>query len=285
MRCRPNELIVASPGAGRPAPRPWTLVQRAYRCRLQRCSATRRLTTRCWKRANFLVVLGGAPGAAAKLTRFVLPRVEPYGSPRGYDSGSVRQPRVRPCRHVSGIGPASLGRLPASVQPTADADGPFSRFPASPATPELPVQQTRSHSGNAPLSMFRAVPSASCGNGRAPELAPLDAPESRPYVGSSGPAGHSVRACVGLADAVDAEGLGGDPPPAPDPNGLLYAALDDTTAGPANVPRPASGRAEPASTRTCYLVDPASSHMLVSKIKPCMCKYEQVQTVKLRMAH
>ncbi len=35
----------------------------------------------------------------------------------------------------------------------------------------------------------------------------------------------------------------------------------------------------------CYLVDPASSHMLVSKIKPCMCKYELIQTVKLRMAH
>ncbi|KAL2248109.1 UNVERIFIED_CONTAM: hypothetical protein Sindi_2663200 [Sesamum indicum] len=34
----------------------------------------------------------------------------------------------------------------------------------------------------------------------------------------------------------------------------------------------------------CYLVDPASSHMLVSKIKPCMCKYELIQTVKLRMA-
>ncbi|KAL2319144.1 hypothetical protein Fmac_033020 [Flemingia macrophylla] len=31
----------------------------------------------------------------------------------------------------------------------------------------------------------------------------------------------------------------------------------------------------------CYLVDPASSHMLVSKIKPCMCKYELIQTVKL----
>ena len=30
------------------------------------------------------------------------------------------------------------------------------------------------------------------------------------------------------------------------------------------------------STRTCYLVDPASSHMLVSKIKPCMCKYELI---------
>lgn len=35
----------------------------------------------------------------------------------------------------------------------------------------------------------------------------------------------------------------------------------------------------------CYLVDPASSHMLVSKIKPCMSKYELIQTVKLRMAH
>ena len=34
-----------------------------------------------------------------------------------------------------------------------------------------------------------------------------------------------------------------------------------------------------------YLVDPASSHMLVSKIKPCMSKYEQLYTVKLRMAH
>ena len=26
----------------------------------------------------------------------------------------------------------------------------------------------------------------------------------------------------------------------------------------------------------CYLVDLASSHMLVSKIKPCMCKYELI---------
>ena len=34
-----------------------------------------------------------------------------------------------------------------------------------------------------------------------------------------------------------------------------------------------------------YLVDPASSHMLVSKIKPCMSKYECFRTVKLRMAH
>ena len=34
-----------------------------------------------------------------------------------------------------------------------------------------------------------------------------------------------------------------------------------------------------------YLVDPASSHMLVSKIKPCMSKYKRSCTVKLRMAH
>ena len=34
-----------------------------------------------------------------------------------------------------------------------------------------------------------------------------------------------------------------------------------------------------------YLVDPASSHMLVSKIKPCMSKYKPLCTVKLRMAH
>jgi hypothetical protein len=37
--------------------------------------------------------------------------------------------------------------------------------------------------------------------------------------------------------------------------------------------------------RNSYLVDPASSHMLVSKIKPCMSKYKQICTVKLRMAH
>ena len=39
------------------------------------------------------------------------------------------------------------------------------------------------------------------------------------------------------------------------------------------------------SFKVSYLVDPASSHMLVSKIKPCMSKYKQLCTVKLRMAH
>jgi hypothetical protein len=31
-----------------------------------------------------------------------------------------------------------------------------------------------------------------------------------------------------------------------------------------------------ASRQACYLVDSASSHMLVSKIKPCMSKYKQL---------
>lgn len=61
----------------------------------------------------------------------------------------------------------------------------------------------------------------------------------------------------------------------------------ETNDGRARVDPPASsGRAHARRRhRGCYLVDPASSHMLVSKIKPCMCKYELIQTVKLRMAH
>lgn len=39
-----------------------------------------------------------------------------------------------------------------------------------------------------------------------------------------------------------------------------------------------------ALSKCSNLVDPASSHMLVSKIKPCMCKYKYY-TAKLRMAH
>lgn len=46
-----------------------------------------------------------------------------------------------------------------------------------------------------------------------------------------------------------------------------------------------SGSCDAGVAQERYLVDPASSHMLVSKIKPCMCEYEQIQTVKLRMAH
>ena len=40
-----------------------------------------------------------------------------------------------------------------------------------------------------------------------------------------------------------------------------------------------------SACRNSNLVDSASSHTLVSKIKPCMSKYKQLYTVKLRMAH
>ena len=54
----------------------------------------------------------------------------------------------------------------------------------------------------------------------------------------------------------------------------------DGSSGPVGV--------SPCATRCpygTYLVDPASSHMLVSKTKPCMSKYKHFCTVKLRMAH
>ncbi len=44
-------------------------------------------------------------------------------------------------------------------------------------------------------------------------------------------------------------------------------------------------RSSPCVENGRYLVDPASNHMLVSKIKPCMSKYKQLYTVKLRTAH
>ena len=58
---------------------------------------------------------------------------------------------------------------------------------------------------------------------------------------------------------------------------------------PGKIPLLSSGglarRLIAVSSKGSYLVDPASSHMLVSKIKPCMSKYKLTYTVKLRMAH
>ena len=73
-------------------------------------------------------------------------------------------------------------------------------------------------------------------------------------------------------------------PPVP----RLIRLLGKTPAAAAVLRFPRGGGAGSSACRVrdgCYLVDPASSHMLVSKIKPCMCKYELIQTVKLRMAH
>ena len=61
--------------------------------------------------------------------------------------------------------------------------------------------------------------------------------------------------------------------------GLLLDAYDACWVGPLaaptyRLPRPAAPRG--VACEDSYLVDSASSHMLVSKIKPCMSKYKQL---------
>ena len=51
--------------------------------------------------------------------------------------------------------------------------------------------------------------------------------------------------------------------------------LPDRSVGGGTGPRPAQAGQRVASYDS-YLVDPASSHMLVSKIKPCMSKYKHL---------
>ena len=53
----------------------------------------------------------------------------------------------------------------------------------------------------------------------------------------------------------------------------------------ARLRRSLTGRLRASAVNDSNLVDSASSHTLVSKIKPCMSKYKQFYTVKLRMAH
>ena len=70
---------------------------------------------------------------------------------------------------------------------------------------------------------------------------------------------------------------------------MLWASRDDARRGPdrdpeggktnttrarAVVPRTPGSQEPGARGYGSYLVDPASSHMLVSKIKPCMSKYK-----------
>lgn len=100
-----------------------------------------------------------------------------------------------------------------------------------------------------------------------------------------------ARSCSGCwptprsLDLSDAEYPVGTRPPAsicPETSVLRFVR---TTAVPVLAQPTRQGHAGDGVGEECYLVDPASSHMLVSKIKPCMCKYELIQTVKLRMAH
>ena len=95
---------------------------------------------------------------------------------------------------------------------------------------------------------------------------------------------------VGMLVASGAEnhlGLGPLAPSANVPSEHHCSASHDRHARPrpslpSGEPRPLDGA---SIDEECYLVDPASRHMLVSKIKRCMCKYKLIQTVKLRMVH
>jgi hypothetical protein len=86
--------------------------------------------------------------------------------------------------------------------------------------------------------------------------------------------------------------IGGGPPGASSPLEMvrsrsffdLYKILFDGATHQGDCPR-CLVSALVSELQDSYLVDPASSHMLVSKIKPCMSKYKHFCTVKLRMAH
>ena len=105
------------------------------------------------------------------------------------------------------------------------------------------------------------------GPARRPEPAPCGRPSVRPrrFLFAEGLQALCVLFSVGVAQRAGRPQLSGFPgPPSP---------WDGCRPPP------------PRSRDGGYLVDPASSHMLVSKTKPCMSKYKRFCTVKLRMAH
>ncbi|KYG40339.1 hypothetical protein M433DRAFT_78206, partial [Acidomyces richmondensis BFW] len=83
-------------------------------------------------------------------------------------------------------------------------------------------------------------------------------------------------------DGRDVEGRGLAPRPTTRPRGRipLRAPIRSNYSGP--LPSGAWGATRPlrrpavAPAEDSYLVDSASSHMLVSKIKPCKSKYKQL---------
>ncbi len=69
-----------------------------------------------------------------------------------------------------------------------------------------------------------------------------------------------------------------------EPSHSPLSALDPTSSIP-TVSLVETGRKGFVGVVNSNLVDSASSHTLVSKIKPCMSKYKRLYTVKLRTAH
>jgi hypothetical protein len=78
-------------------------------------------------------------------------------------------------------------------------------------------------------------------------------------------------------------GRGNEDPRSPN-HGPVCLVVERSRARPGEAER-CRCRRPTAGLEDSYLVDPASSHMLVSKIKPCMSKYKRIYTAKLRMAH
>nr|TKS17473.1 hypothetical protein D5086_0000012970 [Populus alba]TKS17477.1 hypothetical protein D5086_0000013010 [Populus alba] len=77
------------------------------------------------------------------------------------------------------------------------------------------------------------------------------------------------RSCFRMRNAMPARG-----PPPLRPSRSSRSCSIRTTSSPVSAPRliGVGDRAGRGVAKECYLVDPASSHMLVSKIKPCMFK-------------
>ncbi|KAF2281652.1 hypothetical protein GH714_044027 [Hevea brasiliensis] len=129
----------------------------------------------------------------------------------------------------------------------------------------------RKRNSKAMLSRFRFAPCLGC------EVNPVAASVLQACLtGCRGPRNVAV-----LSDA-ECDAGGGVATPSISPN--VQSVTERPTCLSRGLGSPGL-RAGDAVAKECYLVDPASSHMLVSKIKPCMCKYELIQTVKLRMAH
>ena len=139
-----------------------------------------------------------------------------------------------------------------------------------------------------PLDDPLSLPARPSGRWQDPEAARERPGAPRP-TRSGSPRTSRARSCSRMRKAVPGLGASSRRPARPErapsrrsTRTIAPARVEKGVVPPAGAsPRSRGGRI----AEECYLVDPASSHMLVSKIKPCMCKYELIQTVKLRMAH
>jgi hypothetical protein len=218
------------------------------------------------------------PSGLASVSPLTFPRARRASLLGGswFGSGSLR-PRTG--RHVSGILVLRVGRLRARASncrpPTFSLFAPRDTFPWATAGSLccVPIAKVS-------MSLVASVPSCAP-SGRGTDQKDLPVPHSFLALPRNS-RGARVRArglgCGKLSWHGTHVSIAKNGHSVPFPN--------DSRARPGLRSHSGAGRCVSRFVREeCYLVDPASSHMLVSKIKPCMCKYELIQTVKLRMAH